>query len=115
VIGFTGEQRLRFELGDIGLRAGELAIQLFQQIVALLGIGLLASKADVGFDVARKGSELRVGRNLGLGAFAVAKNALSGFLVAPEVRSGAACFEGFQALAMLRGVKESSAPARCAA
>jgi hypothetical protein len=40
VIGFAGEQRLRFEFRDETLSAGELAIEIFQQIVALLGVGL---------------------------------------------------------------------------
>jgi hypothetical protein len=34
---------------------------------------------------------------------------LGGFLVVPKIRGGDAGFEGFQALAMLRGVKDSSA------
>jgi hypothetical protein len=37
---------------------------------------------------------------------------LGGFLIAPETGIGGAGFEGFQALAMLRGVKENSEPWR---
>jgi len=43
VIGFAGEQRLGFELGDVVFRAGELPIELFQKVVALLGVGFFAS------------------------------------------------------------------------
>jgi hypothetical protein len=43
VIGLAGEQRLGLELTDVGFCAGELAVELFQEIVALLGIGFFAS------------------------------------------------------------------------
>jgi len=45
------------------------------------------------------------------GAFAVAENTLRSFLIAPEIRVSGARFEGFQALAILGRVKDSSARA----
>jgi hypothetical protein len=115
MIVFAGEQRLGLELRDIVLRAGELVVELFQEIVALLGVRLFAGKADIGVDVTCVSGEFCVGVDLLFGTPAVAQDALRSFLIVPKVRLGDACFEGFQALAMLRGVKESSAPARYAA
>jgi hypothetical protein len=40
---------------------------------------------------------------------------LSGFLIIPEVGAGYARFEGLQAFAVLRRVKDSSGRGRCAA
>jgi hypothetical protein len=70
---------------------------------------------DVGFDVAGERGELVVGGDLIFGAFAIAKDSLRGFLIVPEIGLGDAGFEGFQALAMWRGVKDSSEPWRCGA
>jgi hypothetical protein len=47
------------------------------------------------------------------GAFAVAQNGLRFFLVVPEVGLRDAGFEGFQAFAVLRRVKDNSGRARC--
>jgi hypothetical protein len=44
-------------------------------------------------------------------ALAVTQHRLRRFLVAPEIWVRDARFEGFQAFAMLRGVKDNSAPA----
>jgi hypothetical protein len=49
------------------------------------------------------------------GALAFAENALRGFLIVPEIGVGDARFENFQALAVLRCVKDSSERDRCAA
>jgi len=49
------------------------------------------------------------------GAFAIAKDGLRGFLIVPEIGLGDADLEGFQALAMWSGVKDSSEPWRCGA
>jgi len=49
------------------------------------------------------------------GALAFAEDALCGFLIVPEIGGGNARFKSFQALAVLRGVKDSSARAGCAA
>jgi hypothetical protein len=70
---------------------------------------------DVRFEVAGNRREFFVGGDLIFGALTVAQDALRRFLVAPEFRLGDARFEAFQAFAMLRSVKDSSAPARCAA
>jgi hypothetical protein len=109
VIGFAGEQRSGFEVADECFRAGEFAVQIFQKISALLGVGFFGRKADIGLDVARNGSELFVGGNLFFGTLTIAEDGLGFFLVVPEIGIRYAGFESFQALAVLRGVKESSA------
>jgi len=70
---------------------------------------------DVGFEIAGERGELVVGGDLVFGAFAVAQDGLRGFLIVPEIGLGDAGLEGFQALAMRRGVKDSSEPWRCGA
>jgi len=81
----------------------------------LFSVGLFLREMDIGLDVAGDGGELLVGGNLFFGALAFAENPLRGFLVVPEIGSGDARFESFQALAVLRSVKDSSARAGCAA
>jgi hypothetical protein len=115
VIGFSREERFGFQFGDVGIRGVEFAVQLFQQIVLLFDVGLFLREMDVRLDVVGDGSELFVGGDLFFGALAFAENALRGFLIAPEIGGGDARFESFQALAVLRGVKDSSARAGCAA
>jgi hypothetical protein len=110
VIGLAGEQRARFLFGDVGFSGGEFAVQIFQEILALVGVGLFPGQADVGFDVARQRGEFVVRGDLVFGALAVAQDGLSGFWIAPEIRIGSTGFESFQALAVLRGVKENSEP-----
>jgi len=63
---------------------------------------------DVGLDVAGDGGELLIRGDLFFGALPLSENPLRGFLIAPEIRVGDALFERFQALAVLRGVKDSS-------
>jgi len=108
VIGLAGEKRLGFEFSDVGLRGRKLAVEIFQKIVALFGVGLFAGESDVSLDVPRDRSKLFFGGNLFFGALAVTQNRLRLFLVVPEVGLGDAGFEGFQAFAVLRSVKESS-------
>lgn len=64
---------------------------------------------DVCLDVAGDRRELLVGGNLFFGALALSEDALRGLLIVPEIGVGSARFEGFQAFAILRGVKDSSA------
>src|SRR5207245_3545247 len=109
VIGLAGEQRSGFQFRDKAVGVVELAVQLFQQVVLLLDVGLFLSEMDVGLDVAGDGGELLVGGNLFFGALAFAENALCGFLVVPEIGGGDTRFEDFQAFAVLRRVKDSSA------
>jgi hypothetical protein len=52
MIGLAGEQRARFLFGNVGFSGGKFAVQIFQEILALFGVGLLRGQADVGFDVA---------------------------------------------------------------
>jgi hypothetical protein len=111
MIVFAGEQRLRLEFAEIALQGRQLTVNLFQKIVALLGVGFFLGEIDVGINITRKRSELGIGADLILGALAVPKNSLRRFLIAPEIRLGDARFQGLQALAMLRGVKENSVPA----
>jgi hypothetical protein len=115
VITFTGEQRLRFQVSDVVLGGVELAIQLLEQIVALPGVRFFLRKVDVSVEVPGERSKLFVSRDLVFGAFAVAQDGLRGFLIAPEIGRGNARFEGLQAFAMGRGVKDNSARARCGA
>jgi hypothetical protein len=39
VIALAGEQRFGFQVGDVIFRVAKLAVELFEQIVALPGIG----------------------------------------------------------------------------
>jgi hypothetical protein len=77
----------------------------------LLDVGLFLGEMDVGLNVAGDGCELFVGGNLFFSALSVAENTLCRFLIAPEIGVGGAGFEGFQALAVLGRVKDSSARA----
>ena len=108
---FPGEKCLGFYFRDVVLGGGEFLVELFQQVVFLLRIGFFLREVDVRLDVAGKRRQLVVRANLLFRAFPVAKNTLRCFLVAPEIGVGDARLEGFQALAMLRGVKDSSARA----
>jgi hypothetical protein len=109
VIGFSRKQRPGFQFGDVGVRGVELAVQFLQEIVLLLDVGLFLSEMDVRLNVAGDGRELRVGSYLFFGALALAQNALRRLLIVPEIGFGDARFESFQALAVLRRVKDSSA------
>jgi hypothetical protein len=64
---------------------------------------------NIGFDIAVERRNFFVSGNLFFGAFAIAEDALRGFLIAPEIGIGDAGLEGFQALAILWRVKDSSA------
>jgi hypothetical protein len=66
---------------------------------------------DIRFDVAVERSKFFVSGNLFFGALAIAEDALRGFLIAPEIGIGDAGLEGFQPLAILWRVKDSSARA----
>jgi hypothetical protein len=63
---------------------------------------------DVGVEIAGKRSELFVGGDLIFRAFAIAQDGLRGFLIVPEIGRGDARFEGLQAFAVGRGVKDNS-------
>jgi hypothetical protein len=113
VIGLAREQRARLLLGDEGFGAGQLAVEVGEQLVALLRVGLFGGERNVGVDVAGDGGEARVGVDLIFGAFAVAQDGLCGFLIVPEIGLGNFGFERGQFLAVLRGVKENSGRERC--
>ena len=115
MIGLAGEQRPGFELGYVALRGRQLAVEVFQKIVALRGVSFFTCEANVRLDVAGDGSELVVRGNLFFRAFAIAENGLCCFLIVPEFRVSDAGFERFQAFAVLRRVKESSGRAKCVA
>ncbi len=108
MIVFSGEQRPGFQFGNIAIRGAELAVQLFQQIILLLDVGLFLREMDVRFDIAGDGRKLLVRGNLFFGALSLAQNALCGFLIVPETGFSDAGFERLQALAVLRRVKDSS-------
>jgi hypothetical protein len=64
---------------------------------------------NIGFDIAGEGSKFFVGGNLFFGALAISEDALRRFLIVPEIGIGYASLQGFQALAILWRVKDSSA------
>ncbi len=107
----AGEQRPRFKFGDKAIRCGEFPIQLFQQIVSLFRVGLFLRKIDVRVDVSGDRIEPLICRNLLFSALPFPEYALRGFLIAPEIGFGDARFQAFQALAVLRRVKDNSARA----
>jgi hypothetical protein len=111
VIFFAGEQRSGFQFRDVVVCRGKLLIELFQQVVLLLRVGLFLREMDVCFDVAGERGQLVVGADLFFGALPVSQNGLRCFLVVPEIGIGDARFESFQAFAVLRRVKDSSARA----
>jgi len=111
MIVFAGEQRLGFEFGDVVIRGVEFTVQFFQQIVLLFRVGFFLCEVDVRLAVAGDGGKLFVRSNLLFGALALAKNGLRSFLIVPETGIGDARLESFQALAVLRCVKDSSARA----
>jgi hypothetical protein len=76
----------------------------------LLGIGFFLREVNVRIEVAGKRRELFVSANLIFGPFAIAQDGLRRFLIVPEIGLRDAGFEGFQALAMRSGVKDSSGP-----
>src|SRR5579884_3534125 len=115
VIVFAGKQRARFEFPDVMFSASEFAVELLPAIVAPPRLGLFLRQRDIGLNVACQRTQLFVRGNLVLGAFPLAQHSLRGFLVIPEIWFGDAGFERFQALAVLRGVKNSSAQASCVA
>jgi len=108
---FSGKQRPGFQFRDVVFRRGELLVELFQQVVFLLRVGFFLGEMDVCFDVAGERSQLVVGANLLLSALPVSQNGLRCILVVPEIGIGDARFECFQAFAVLRRVKDSSARA----
>jgi len=66
---------------------------------------------NIRFDIAVERSKFFVGGNLFFGALAIAQDGLRRFLIVPEIGIGYASLEGFQALAILWRVKDSSARA----
>ena len=115
MVGLSGKQCSGLQLRDKTIGGVEFAVQLFQQVVLLLDIGLFLREMDVGLDVAGDGGELLVRGDLFFGALAFAENALGGFLIVPEIGVGNARFESFQTFAVLRRVKDSSGRDSCAA
>src|SRR6267143_4719512 len=57
VIAFTGKQSLGFQVGDVILGVGQLAVEFLEQIVALAGIAFLLREVNVGVQVVGKRSE----------------------------------------------------------
>ncbi len=51
-VGFAGEQRFRFELGEIGVGGGEFLGEIFEERVALRVVVLFLREMDIGLDVA---------------------------------------------------------------
>jgi hypothetical protein len=108
VIGLSRKKSLGFQFGDVDVGGAELTLKLFQEVVFLLDVGFFLGKMDIRFYITGDGTKLLVSGNLFFGALALAENFLSGFLIAPEIGVGDTFFESFQALAILRRVKDSS-------
>jgi len=113
VVAFAGQQGFGFEISDISFGVVQFAIEFFEQIVALLGVGFILGQIDVGVEIAGERSQPFVGGDLIFGALAIAQDGLRGFLIVPEVGLRDARFQRFQAFAMGSGVKDSSEPWRC--
>jgi hypothetical protein len=76
VVVLAGKERLRFKFGDVAVRGGDLAVQILEQVIFLLGVGLFLGKMNIGLDIAREGSKFFVGSNLFFGALAIAEDTL---------------------------------------
>jgi hypothetical protein len=111
VVVLAREESSCFKFGDVVIRGTEFPVELLEQIIFLLRVCLFLCKMDVGLNVGGYRSKFFVGSDLFFCAFPVAQNALCGFLVVPETGLGNARFEGFQVLAILWRVKDSSARA----
>jgi hypothetical protein len=111
VVFFAREECPGFQFRDVVLCRRELLVELFQQVVLLLRVGFFLCEMDVRFDIAGERGQLVVCVNLLFRALPVSQNGLRCFLVVPEIGIGDARFESFQALAVLRRVKDSSARA----
>jgi len=108
MIVFAGKQCFRFQFADVALRRSQFPVQVFQQVVALFGVGFLFGKTNVGLDVAGQNTKLLIGCNLIFGALPLAQDGLCAVLIVPEAGIGNARFQRFQALSVLRRVKDSS-------
>jgi hypothetical protein len=75
----------------------------------LRGVGFTAGQFNVGINVAGNGGKPGVSCNLIVGVLALFQYALRLFLIVPEIGIADAFFEGLQARAILRRVKDSSA------
>ena len=85
MIVLSREQRLRFQLRDVVFRCAEFLVQLFQQIILLVCVGLLQGQVYVRFNIAGDRGEFLVRSDLLFGAFPLSQNALRRFLIVPEI------------------------------
>jgi hypothetical protein len=109
VVVLAGEQGLRFEFADVGIRGGKFPAEVLQQFFFLFGVGFAFGEIDIRFNVAGERFQFLIGGELIFDLLAVPENALRCFLIAPEIWVGGALFEDFQARAVMGSVKESSA------
>jgi len=77
----------------------------------LFCIRFFLREVDIRLDVAGERCQFGICADLLFSALPIAEYALRCFLVVPEIGIGDAGFESFQALAVLRRVKDSSARA----
>ena len=82
----TGEQRDRFQFGNVGVGGVDFALDFAKQRIALGNIGFFLGEMKIRFDVAGRERELRVGGDDFLRDFALLENSLRLFLVLPEIR-----------------------------
>jgi hypothetical protein len=108
MIAFAGEQRFGFQVRDVNVCGAEFAVQFFQQIVFLLGIGFFPRQMDVSFEIAGQRGESFVCGNLLFGALPFTEDALRRFLIVPETGVGDAGFESLKAFTVAFGVKDNS-------
>jgi hypothetical protein len=74
-------------------------------------VGLFRRQREVGFQIAEPALELAVGLDAVIGLLAFLQDSLRCLGIVPEAGFGEFLFEDGQAVAVLRDVKDSSAPA----
>jgi hypothetical protein len=111
---FARQKRFGFEVGDIGVRGGDFLRQVLENRVALRIVGFFLREMKIGVQVADLALERFLSLDAILELFALLQGGLRLFLVLPEIQIVYFFFEGGTLLPGGRGVKDSSAPARCA-
>ena len=82
---FAGEQRFRFEVGDVGIGGGDFLGDIFEERVALRVVFLFFGEVEIGFDVAHLAIERVFGVDAVFELLALLQDGLGLFLVLPEI------------------------------